>query len=82
MYDDSGSCFVCKQPATHEEVSRMINAVHASEMKCIRYAGTEPDTLRGLVAVGERDRCDALPQEQEQERSKHAKKVWWALWRR
>jgi len=80
QYDDGGSCFVCKQPTTPEEVSRMINAVHASEMKCIRYAGAEPDTLQGLVAVGERNQCDALPQQQQPPND--VKKVWWALWRR
>ena len=80
QYDDGGSCFVCKQPATPEEVSRMINAIHASEMKCIRYAGTEPDTLQRLLAIGERNRCDALPEQQEP-LPNEVKKVWWALWR-
>lgn len=80
QYDDDGSCFVCKQPTTLDEVSRMINALHASEMKCIRYAGTEPNTLQGLVAIGEREQCDALPEERQPPH--HAKKVWWAPWRR
>jgi len=75
-YDDDGSCFVCKQPTTAEEVSRMINAVHASEVKCIRYAGTESDTLQRLVAVEETDQCDALSEK------RPTKKVWWAVWRR
>jgi hypothetical protein len=81
QYDEVGNCFVRRQPATPDEVRRMINAVHASEMKCIRYAGTEPDTLQRLVAVGETNRCDALPEEPEPP-PKDVKKVWWALWRR
>lgn len=59
----------------------MINAVHASEMKCIRYAGAEPDTLRRLVAVGETNRCDALPEEKAPPPG-DLKKVWLAPWRR
>jgi len=80
QYDDGGNCYVCKQPTTPEEVSLMINAVHASEMQCIRYAGTEPNMLQALVALGEGNQCDALPEQPEP--PNEVKKVWWALWRR
>ena len=57
-YDSDGHCFVCTQPSTPEEVDRMVSAVWASEVSCIRYAGNDSGTLEKLIAVKEQDRCD------------------------
>jgi hypothetical protein len=60
-YDDSGHCYVCKQPREDDEVGRMVSAVHVADMDCIRYAGTDASILGKLDAVGACNQCDALP---------------------
>ena len=80
QYDDSGHCYVCKQPITSAEVRNMISAVSVSEVSCIRYAGSDAEVLSKLIALNEREQCDALATEPNE--PAHPKMVWWALWRR
>ncbi len=80
-YDERGHCYVCKQPSTPEDENNMISAVSVSEVSCIRYGGNDPETLKKLVALNEREQCDALVGNLDVPGSAK-KKVWWALWRR
>lgn len=58
-YDDT-SCWVKKQPATEAELEHMIAVMRMQEARCIRYAGSAPDVIRRLRAVGEGEQCDQL----------------------
>ena len=58
-FDDRDEhCFIRQQPQTDEEIYRAIRAVSSSEVQCLRYRGQDPDILRRLVEIGERDACD------------------------
>lgn len=83
-----GHCYVCKQPSTPQEADGMVHAAEVSELHCIRYAGSDPDILKKLIAVKRKDLCDVLQQDPEPAaqqtpaRAAGTRKVWWAVWRR
>jgi hypothetical protein len=60
-FADDGQCYVKRQPCTTAETNRMLNAMWASEMKCIRYRGSDPAIFARLGAMGEPDLCDFPP---------------------
>lgn len=53
-------CYFKKQPKTPEELERVIEAIHYSEIQGLRYAGSDPDILNKLIERGCKDCCDAL----------------------
>lgn len=60
-YDGKNHCFVKRQPGTKEELNRMLRAVWAAELQCIRYRGQDPEVLRRLGELGEPHLCDTTP---------------------
>jgi hypothetical protein len=60
-YDGKHHCYVKRQPATKEELNRMLRAVWAAELQCIRYRGEDPDVRRRLGELGEPHLCDVAP---------------------
>jgi 4Fe-4S single cluster domain of Ferredoxin I len=77
QYDDRGHCFVCKQPSNDAELASMINAIDMSDVDCIRYAGSDPVTLRRIATLGQASVSDAV-------NAGHVapRKTWWMFWRR
>jgi hypothetical protein len=53
-------CYVHKQPETHAELDRIIDAMAGSCVAAIRYCGVDPYILQRLRAAGQADQCDAL----------------------
>lgn len=53
-------CFFQRQPQTPSEVTKAINAMHASCVENLRYAGRDPEILDTLCRMGYRHLCDAL----------------------
>ncbi len=51
-YDDQSHCFVKRQPKSPDDLTRMLRAVHGSEVECIRYRGREKDVLRRMAEGG------------------------------
>lgn len=80
------SCYVCKQPQTTAQVDRMINAMQAQELECIRYRGKQRDVQIMLIAAGAGPCCDDLPADlafPPTQGREPARKFWAsALWRR
>jgi hypothetical protein len=60
-YDGKNHCFVKRQPATKEELNRMMRAAWAAELMCIRYRGRDPEVLRRFGELGEPHLCDEAP---------------------
>ncbi len=60
QFDDEGHCFVCKQPSGAEETTAMVDALHSSEVSCIRYAGNDNAIFKQLLALNEQPQCDLL----------------------
>lgn len=52
------SCFFQKQPATPDELDRVIAAMEVSCVPALRYAGADPEILRRLQEKGLGDRCN------------------------
>ncbi|NUP05128.1 MAG: ferredoxin [Polyangiaceae bacterium] len=55
------SCYVRRQPENRREVDRMLRAVIASEVECIRYGGTDPAIIRRLAECGVGALSDVAP---------------------
>jgi hypothetical protein len=51
-------CYVRQQPSGGAELARMVNAIAAADLRCIRYRGRDADVLRALRAIGELGQCD------------------------
>jgi len=58
--DEATGCYFRRQPQTREELEHAIEAVHASCVAALRYAGSDPEILERLRAKGEKAQCDAL----------------------
>lgn len=63
VFDEDGQCYVKKQPSTAAETDRVIEAMWASEMQCIRYSGRDPAIFPRLGAMGRPELCDFPPAE-------------------
>jgi hypothetical protein len=62
-FDADNHCYVKRQPATDSERDAALRVVHAQELGCVRYRGTDTALLRRLGDAGEADQCDvALPE--------------------
>lgn len=77
-YDESGHCFVSRQPSSLEETERMVFAIQVADLGCIRYAGDDSATLARLVELGEGRQCDRLDEQPKPVEPKS--RVWWARW--
>ena len=51
-------CFVKKQPQNNLELNKMINAMAAQELTCIRYCGTNKNIKEKINTVGEQNQID------------------------
>jgi hypothetical protein len=60
MAEPEGHCYVCKQPATPEELDRMFEAFEVQEVDCIRYKGTDRVIQIRLIEASSGDQCDEL----------------------
>ena len=60
MDDSFEHCFVKKQPSNQMELEQMLDSVKDSELACIRYRGTDPQTLAKIARMGEGSVCDEL----------------------
>lgn len=56
-YDDE-HCWVRRQPASGEELARMLEAIAIAELGCIRYRGKDVVIRRRLEAMGEGGQID------------------------
>lgn len=75
-------CYVKRQPQTPSELGRMIRTVHAADLRCIRYRGTDRRIQLQLIEEND-DVCDELPNDlrQQVERRRRAKhRPWWKFW--
>jgi hypothetical protein len=54
--EDLQQCYWVKQPQTADELDRAIKIIHAQEIGCHRYSGSDPRILRRLPA----EDCDHL----------------------
>ena len=60
-YTDKGDhCYVYHQPATEDEMKRMIQAMEGAEVLCVRCRSHDKALLRRLKKKGMEDRCDAV----------------------
>ncbi len=90
--DEVRHCYVCRQPASSGEERSMAEAIGLSEVRCIRYGGTDASILRLLSQAGEQDQCDAISNiasslhnaQDPRLKSEGApgKRVWWLRWRK
>lgn len=60
-FDENNHCFVKRQPATKEELDRMLRVVWGGEVGCVRYCGKDPDVLRRFAEKGQPQYCDIAP---------------------
>jgi hypothetical protein len=51
---NSTDCYWIRQPRTPDELEQAIKIIHAQELDCHRYAGTDPKVIRRLPAA----QCD------------------------
>ncbi len=58
--DETTGCYFRRQPQTPEELEHAIEAVHASCVAALRYAGSDPEILERLRAKGCRSQSDVL----------------------
>jgi hypothetical protein len=56
---DTSHCFVKRQPESTGDIDRAIEVMWSSEVRCVRYSGTDLDILRRLAQLGEADLTDA-----------------------
>jgi hypothetical protein len=58
--EGGGHCYFRRQPQTTEEIERAIRACWVSCVECLRYAGHDPEILKGFRAIGHAHLCDVL----------------------
>ena len=70
FFDGDGEhhCYFKKQPATSEETSQAIDAIHVNCCGAVRYGGSDPAILQKLNDINRADHCDFKP------------KKWWQFW--
>jgi hypothetical protein len=51
-------CYVKRQPASPDELRRMVEVFARQDLGCIRYRGRDRTILKELADLGERERCD------------------------
>ncbi len=56
--EGTSHCYVSRQPSNPDELARMVRAVAAAELSCIRYRGRDPVILAALADIGEIAQCD------------------------
>lgn len=56
--EDSYHCYFSRQPENESELYKAIQAVWASDVQCLRYAGEDRDILRRLAEIDSREACD------------------------
>jgi hypothetical protein len=56
-------CYIKKQPATPEELDRMVEAMKTSLCSGLRYCGDDPVVLERLRKAGQAGKCDELSHE-------------------
>ena len=61
VLEDKSHCFVKRQPVSHEDFDKMIDAMDASEVECIRYKGTDRAVQIRIVRINQGTLCDSLP---------------------
>lgn len=52
-------CWVARQPNTSADLEQMLAVMESQELRCIRYAGSDPRIIARLRAAGEGGQCDA-----------------------
>jgi hypothetical protein len=52
------SCYVKKQPASPEELFRMLQAMSVNEVEGLRYRGDDPELMRRIAEAGMAGCCD------------------------
>jgi hypothetical protein len=60
FFHPDGHCYVSKQPSSHAELHRMIQAFDVQDVGCLRYKGARRTIQIRLIASGEGDQCDQL----------------------
>ena len=56
--DEATGCYFRRQPQNTEEVAHAVEAVWASCVEALRYAGNVPEVLERLRAKGCKSQCD------------------------
>ncbi len=62
-YASDGHCYVRRQPSSATDMARMIDALAVQELDCIRYKGKNRVVQIRIVAIGEGEQCDHLPED-------------------
>jgi|GEM_PF-513315 len=62
-YDDDQHCYVCRQPASADEMSQMVRTFVEQEFGCIRYGGSDPAIVQRIAENGDADFCDSPRQD-------------------
>lgn len=52
-YDLKGHCYVSQQPATADDLDRMLTAMAQQELGCVRYRGSDAAIVTKLRNLGE-----------------------------
>ncbi len=73
--DEATGCYFKRQPKTLEELEHAIEAVRASCVEALRYAGSDPEILERLRAQGCGSLCDVLSPPGGRVRNKFGSKV-------
>jgi len=58
-YDEDNHCYVKRQPADETELDKAVRITWAAELECVRYRGTNPQTIRRIAEMGRADLCDS-----------------------
>ncbi len=58
-YDGTNHCYVARQPSSVTELNAALRATWAAELQCIRYRGSDKDTIRRLAEMGNAHLCDS-----------------------
>ncbi|MEZ5427376.1 MAG: ferredoxin [Pyrinomonadaceae bacterium] len=58
-YDREMHCYVKRQPENKAELDKAILVTAYAELECVRYRGSDPDTIRRIAETGNAHLCDS-----------------------
>ncbi len=59
-WDESGHCYVSRQPSNATELGQILAAMGSAEVDCIRYRGADRGVVRALCEHGHAEQVDAV----------------------
>ena len=61
-YDAEDHCYVRRQPANESELNKALRVLWEQELDCVRYRGSNEDTLSKMAQMGNAHLSDSPPQ--------------------